>query len=1261
MHRNRLIVSAPVTLLALMLLSLTALGQTRGSLGGQVNDQSGGALSGARVVAKHVGTGEEFSATTDSLGGFNFPSVPLGGFNITVEAAGFKRAEIQDVVVQVGTPTGVRIGLEVGEVSEAVVISAEAQELLNTTTATLTNVISTRQVQDLPLTGRNPLDLIRLSAGISVTGDDARNASVGGLRGSATNVTQDGINAMDNFVKTSSFFAISAPSLNSTSEFSISVGTISPDSGRGVAQVRMVTKSGTNEFHGTLFWQHRNDALNANTFFNNAAGVPRQKVRQNFFGGTIGGPLWLPGKIFGPAAYDGRSKSFFFFSYEGFREPFSVTRNRTVLTEQARQGIYRYTGADGSLQSLNIFSIGNRQSANPIIGSLLGPTPLPNNTEVGDGLNTAGFRFNASGSSPNNKYVGRFDQQLLENSKIGSHRLEFVYNYAEFLLTPDTFNGLDAPFPGGVNALQSSERTLLTAAIHSTFGARMTNEVRVGHQRAPVGFIRESNPTTPFIAFTGVGGASLTTPFNTFMSQGRNTMVYQYIDNFSLISGAHTWRFGGDFQSITAVTFNDAGINQLINIGTNAANPDGIVNAQFPNLPAGATGQGIADRGRFLYRTLTGLLGTSNATFNVTSPTSGFVPGATRARTFKQRMVSLYAQDSWRVRRNFTLGYGMRWEFQGVPFESKGVAIQPVGGIDGVFGVSGRNNLFNPGVRTGPAATNIDFVNGNTGIKLYDNDWNNFAPFLSVAWSPNFESGPLRWLFGAEGKSSIRGGYSISYLQEGFTVVSNALGVGTTNPGLIQTAANNVPTGVLTGAGVPLVTPTFAIPTTDAANFAINNNNGIYAFDRNLRLPYVQQWSFGIGREIGRDTAVEVRYVGNHAVKLFRGINYNEVNIFENGFLNEFLNAQRNLQVNGGTSFAPGAPGTVPLPILSTLFAGVAAGNAFGSAVFINNLTNNNVGTMAFTLANNPVYANNRRNLTFNGQPSPNFFLANPNASFAQGLTNGSFSNYNSLQVEVHRRMSKGLFGGISYTFSKAITDSAGQGNSQSTLESYRTFRDIRLDRSRSSFDQTHRFVGNYIYELPFGTGKRWLNSTPVLRKVVEGWQVGNIITWQTGTPISVYSGRTTFNQANPGLNPVQLAGISFEEYERNAGVFKTPSGVFFVNPNLLNVTTNARGQATGATIKPGLFESPAPGTFGNFPRNQMVGPGFTQWDFSLIKRTKMTETADVEFRTTFYNAFNKANFIFGDITAFDTANFGRITGQRGSPRIIHFILQINF
>jgi hypothetical protein len=1245
---------ALVSAVMVWFLLLAVFGQsTRGSLSGLISDSAGAAVSGATVIAKHLATGEEFRGATDARGAFVFPSLPLGQFNVTIEASGFKRSEAQGVMIEVATPAKLNLALEVGAFSEAVVVSGDAQEVVNTTSPTLTNVINPRQVEELPLPSRNPLDLARLQAGVAVIGDNTRNASVGGLRGTGTNVTQDGINAMDNFVKTSSFFAISAPSLNSTSEFSVSVGTIGSEAGRGVAQVTMVTRSGTNDFHGGIFWQHRNDALNANTFFNNLAGTPKEIERQNFFGGSIGGPLWLPGKVFGPAAYDGRNRSFFFFSYEGFREPFSVTRNRTVLTEEARKGVFRYTDANGQLQSVNLLQIGNFSALNPITGAQLNAMPLPNNSLVGDSFNTAGHRFNVSGSSPNDKYVGRFDHQLIENSSIGSHKLEFVYNHAEFLLKPDTFNGLEAPFPGGVDAFQASKRILMTAAIHSTFGSSVTNEVRVGHQRAPVGFLRDSQPTNYFINFASVQDYE-----RNFLSQGRNTMVYQYIDNLSMILGGHTLRFGGDVQSITAYNFNDAGTNQVINLGQNAANPDGILNSEFPNLPSGSAGNAIANRARTVYRDLVGLLASSTRTFNITSPTSGFVPGATRERIFKQRWVSVYGQDQWRIRRNFTLNYGVRWEFQGVPFEANGVAIQPVGGLAGLFGISGQNNLFAPGSLKGQPATSLDFVNGDTGKKLYNNDWNNFAPYIGFAYSPNFNGGPMRWIFGSEGKGSIRAGYSISYLQDGMTTVSNALGTGTTNPGLIQTAADNAPKGVLTAAGVPLATPTFKIPITDAENFAVNADNGLWTFDPNLRVPYVQQWSFGIEREIADNTAIEARYVGNHAVKIFRAIDYNEVNIFENGFLQEFLNAQKNLAINGGSSFAPGKAGAAPLPILSALFNGISNSSGFGSTTFIANLQNNNVGAMASTLALNPTYANTRKNL------APNFFVANPNAAFARALTNASFSNYNSLQVEIRRRMSRGLGLQANYTFSKAITDSEG---SQSTLESYRTIRNVALDRHVADFNQTHRFIGNFIYELPFGSGRRWLYDIPVLSKVAEGWSVGGIITWQTGPPLGVFSNRTTFNSFNASNNPAQLVGIGLDELRSNAGIFKTSSGVYFFNPNLLNITTDDKGQFTGSMVNPGLLDAPAPGRFGNFPINSITGPSYWQADFSVSKRTKIYESAEMEFKATFYNAFNHANFAFGNPTAtfdssiFDSASFGRISEQRGSPRIIHFILGVKF
>ena len=1238
-----------VILTFLLLASVPAFGQgTRGSLRGTVADPNGAAISGASVTLKQFGTNEEFKATTDSQGNFAFPQLAPGKYSVTVEASGFKKTELTEVVIEVAQPAKVTINLEVGAVTEQVTVTGSAQEVINTTSPTLSKTINAKQVNDLPLLSRNPLDLARLQAGLAVNGTDVRNASVQGLRGNATNVTQDGINAMDNFVKGSSFFAISSPSLNATSEFSITVGTVGSDAGRGVAQVSLVTPSGSNSFHGGVFYQHRNDALNANTFFNNATATPKAILKQHFFGVSSSGPVWIP------KLYDGRNKSFWFFAYEGFRENFNATRNRTVLTEQARAGTFRYVGANGAIQSINLLSLGNFHSLNPLTTAQLNAMPLPNNELVGDQLNTGGFRFNVLGTDPSDRYNGRFDQQLWDSQKWGSHKLEFTYHHGDFLLTPDTFNGLEAPFPGGDNAFQASQRVLWSLAVHSTFGAHITNEARLGRQYAPVGFIRDpAKPSQFFINLVS------TTDFdNTFMSQGRDTALWQGVDNFSLVKGAHTFRMGVDVQSVGAISTNDAGINPTVNIGVNSANPDGIVTGNFPNLPAGSAGTDIFNRARNIYRDLVGSLGTASATFNITSPDSGFVPGATRSREFLYRDVSFYFQDAWKVKRNLTFNYGLRYEFLGVPTLPDGLGIQ-VTNFNDIFGVGGPGNLFNPNSTSGNPSATLDFVSGETGKGLYKNDWNNFAPFIGFAYSPNFESGPMRWIFGGEGRSSIRGGYSISYLRDGFTVVSNALGTGTTNPGLIATSANNTPTGVLTPAGVPLTTPLFKIPITSAENFASSFNNGLWAFDPNLRTPYVQQWSFGIEREITSNMAIEVRYAANHAIKIFRALDYNETNIFENGFMQEFLNAQKNLIANGGGSFAPGATG-IPLPTFAKLFTGVSTANGFGSTTFISNLQQNNIGAMVGTLAYSSTYRTGR------GLLPPAFFVTNPNAAFARVLGNFSYSKYHSLQIELRRRFAAGLQFQANYTLSRTLNDGTGTINNQSTLESARTLRNFGLDYQNSDQDQRHRFVANVVYDLPFGTGRRYLSGTwAPIRKVLEGWTIGSIVTYQTSEPFYITSGRSTYNSFNAGNNSAQLGSMTFEQFKSQLGVFRTPVGIFFINPTNLDIKTQTNattGRVTlaSATIKPGIFVAPEVGTFGNFPMNSLFGPNFTQTDFSLAKRTFFSERGNVEFRMNVFNIFNHPNFTIGNIS-FDSTSFGRINSTRGQERQISFNLGVNW
>jgi hypothetical protein len=1255
-----------LALLFLLTAALPASGQvTSGSVNGVVNDPSGAIVAGANVSLRNNETGIVRNATSNDNGEYTFPQVEPGQYTLTVEAAGFKKAVAPDVIVEVGKPARTTMTLEVGAVSEVVTVTA-AQEIINASSPTLTNVINARQVQDLPLLGRNPLDLAGLQPGVAVTGTNTRTSSISGLRGTATNVTQDGINAMDNFVKTDSLFALSAPSLNSTSEISVTTGTTSSDAGRGVAQVRVTTRGGTNEFHGEVFYSIRNDWLNANTFFNNLAGTPRERQNQHFFGFSAGGPMYGPNfGEGGPSLWDGHDKAFWFFSYEGFRENFSVTRNRTVLTPEARQGLFRYAGANGQTQTINLLTIGNpaARQLNTLTTAQLNAMPLPNNTLVGDSLNTAGFRYNVTGSDPSDKWVGRYDHQLVERSPLGSHKLEFVFNRADLSLFPDTFNSIEAPFPGGIDVGQASNRWLITAADHSTFGNNVTNEFRYGRQWSPVNFLRAQGPPgTFFIDFVSV------TDFdNRQMSQGRTTTVNQFLDNVAIPKGNHTLRTGFDFQQVVADTFNDAGIHPTVTLGSNTQNTNGITAANFPNLPAGATGTAIVTRAQNIFADITGLLGSASATFNVTSPESGFVQGATRSRIFKERDLALYVTDQWRARTNLSLNYGLRWDYMGVPTLPNGLGIQ-VTNYQDIFGISGFGNLFNPNAPAGPDAfttknATLDFVSGKTGRPLYKNDWNNFAPFLGFAYSPAFKGGFLGRVFGEEGSSSIRGGYSISYLHDGFTVISNALGTGTTNPGLIQSSANTTPTGVLSASGVALPTPTFTMPITDRQNFLLNPGNSLWAIDPNLRSPYVQQWSLGYEREVTRNMAFEVRYVGNHALKVWRANNFNEVNIFENGFLQEFLNAQKNLALRGGTSFAPGCAGCAPLPILDRLFFGLAATSGYTSSTFISNLTNNNVGTMASTLSNSTTYRANRErasftinNATVPGLPA-NFFVANPNAAGITLLNNNSMSNYHSLQAEVRRRLSKGLQFQADYTFSKALTDARDAYGSQSDLTSFRTLRNPGLDYARSNQDQTHRFTANGLYDLPFGKGRGFLSgANGLVDRIVGGWTLGAIMTWQSRPPFYVASNRTTFNNFNAANNPVDLL-IPFDEFKKNVGLYRHETGVYFINPELLDIKTDAAGKFVSSTIKPGIFGVPQPGFFGNFPINSLNGPTYFNIDASLVKRVAVTERLKVELKTTLINMLNHPNFVY-NTQDFDSTSFGRITSQSGNQRIIHFQLQ---
>jgi hypothetical protein len=1285
-----------VVLLTCML-ALTALGQgTTGSLTGNVADPGGAVVAGASVTIKSSTKGTERKGITTEQGTFNFQALEPGQYTLTVEANGFKKAQTLNVTIEVSKQANVTVTMEIGSVNETVTVTS-AQDVINSSSPTLTNVINTRQVVDLPLGDRNPVNLAGLQAGIAVVGTDVRGSSVSGLRQTAVNLTQDGINAMDNFVKTSSMFALTTPSLNSTAEFSITTGTVGSDAGRGAAQVNLVTKGGTNDFHGGAFLQIINNWTDANTWFNNFNGTAKPILRQHYDGFDIGGPAYFP--RFGEGGkhyYSGKEKAFFFFSYEKFVQSDSRSRNRTILTQSALNGNFTYVplcgGAapqpacapgvvSGVARTINLLTQANVpfHTLNPIMTAHLAQIPLPNNDSGcgGDGFNISCFTFNAAQLTTNDKYVARYDHQLVKDTGLGSHKLEFVYSRVITRTFPDvTTNAIEAPFPGGVNGFQGSTRNLVTPALVSTFGTRVTNVLRYGRQWAPVDFNRDKPQLVPFISLPGV----LTNYDNTFLPQPRNTIINQVTDTLSWIKGNHLWKFGTDWQNVLGISRNDAGIVQLNQIGpiaANTANTSGLTSGGVTtNLNGGSSANLTAANS--VYGSIVGLLGSASQTLNIKDPTSGFVPGYTRLRLVQEKDLALFAQDQWRMKSNLTLSFGVRWDYMGVPTVPNGLAIQPAN-FDSIWGVSGKGNLFKPTATPGSQTTgsaSLVFVSGDTGIGLYKNDWNNFAPFLGIAYSPSFKSGPLHALFGDEGKSSIRAGYSVSYLHDGVTTFTNLLGTGNTNPGLIQTAntsplggGTNQLVGQLTAGGVPLNFPAFKIPITDRENFLVNTASGLWTADPNLRAPYVHQWNVGIEREILKDTALEIRYVGNWAPNGWRAYNLNEVNIFENGFLGEFLNGQKNLALDqasgqcGGVGQRlcgfgnSGVAGQVAVPLFTKFFTGRPAD--FTNATFISNLKDSNVGAFANTLAFNSTYRANRENAALG--LAGNFFVANPNAAFVNVLANDSTSNYHALEVELRRRFSSGLQFQADYTYSRAMGDATdNQGNSQADLASRLTLRDPRGDYRRSTQDQTQRFVANGIYDLPFGSGKTFLSgANDLVDRIVGGFTVGAIVTWSTGVPFFVSSGRSTFNSATAN-NGAQLTGITFADFKKNIGLFKTSSGVFFVNPSLLNITLNAAGKATSAVLKPGLMSAPAPGTFGNFPVNSLDGPSYFNFDMSFTKRFRITERVKFELKGTAINLLNHPNFIYGTVN-FDSTSFGRVTTQRGGNRAMNIIAQVRF
>jgi hypothetical protein len=1297
-------------LAVIVVFSLSAFGQnmSTGSLSGTVVDPQGAVVAGAVVTVKSV-SNQEYTAVTNGEGVFTIPALGDGVYSATIVAKGFKTAAVTDIKVTVGTPSSIKVPLEIGAESQTVTIVGGG-ELVQTQSATVGTSITGRQITELPYASRNALDLLLFLPGTSTAGRP-RQSTVNGLPKSMLNITMDGINIQDNVLKGSDgFFTIIQPKTDAVQEVSVSTSTPGAESNaEGAVQIKFTTRHGGNEFHGSAYWTHRDKSLNGNFFWNNELlnpkhhfdnisratdRAPRTNALLNQPGARIGGPMIIPHIL-------KKGKAFFFLNYEEYRLPEAQLRTRTVLSPNAVAGNFQF-GAT----TVNVLTLaganGFTSTVDPTIAALLASTrSVPGSYTATSDPNIQQLSFTNQGGQKRQFPTARFDFEINKN-----HHVETIYNYQIFRSKVDFLNNADPFAPGFPNfGSQDSNRYSSATAWRWTIKSNLVNEARVGVQNGIVLFFPQNNPgqfanqggVSQQINAAAAGITNVTTVNN---AQRRNTPTNQLSDNLSWIKGKHTLNFGGDVSSISTFLQQTPNFNGVVpsafylQDGSDAIENIFCVPGSSPNTCGPFTSATNAAQADTLYRVLTGRLFAVTYAASLNEAGTGYVLD-TNIQRFRQREIGFYGQDSWRIRPNLTLNFGLRLETVYAPISQNKALTQNT--FAGLFGTSGSDlsALFKPGATGGSATT---FTPLPQGQHLYQTA-HNFAPTFGFAYQPNFKHGILRRLAGNSGQTVFRGGWAMAYDREGLNLTSSIVG---TNFGgqrdLTQFAGdpvNGFPRGTLfrnlpaapalPGAPAYPLTPTFT------------DNASANAFTPTLKTPYVISFSGSIQRELNKDTVVEVGYVGNRGHQLLRQFNLNEVNIIENGFASEFDNARKNLAANiaggCGTTFKfSTCAGTVPLPLFLAFFQGSSANanltstytsSRFTSSTFTSRMVPGNlqaIGTAGVLAA--------RGNTTAAGVPymtnanaaglASNFFVVNPVEFNNFGAGNGSFivnndgkTWYDSVTVEVRRRMAKGLLASFNFTFAKAL----GNEYVSSAIAFLQpgTIRNTWLNKTYSPFDIRKSLKGSYIYELPVGRGKTFMsNSHGLINAIAGDWTINGTLRVSSGIPLN--------------MGNVNLFGMTPKQLEDSIRIRKTPDHLVFwlpqdvidntrrafnvCLPGTAGCTANGYGTANLSGGLPGgdpsgRYFAPAgdncisqfTGQCG-FTHIILHGPQFARADLGIEKKFKLSETKNIELRFEFLNVLNNTDFRLGSyssdtvaigaagVPTFTSAAFGQIQGS---------------
>ena len=1252
MRDHRLLRSACVCIIVLSCFVL-ANAQSSTSLRGVITDPTGAVIPGAILSLNNVGTGFKRQALSGEDGVYQFLQVPPGTYQVAVEKDGFSSVSRDNVQLQVNTPGTLDLRMEVGSTANIVNVEADATTI-NTVDASIGNPFSEQQVRQLPLGTRNVVELLSLQVGVTPTGE------VLGARRDQNNITLDGADVNNNqnsgLIAQSTatgtggyqgsnangaqinagFNAVLPIPLDSVQEFRVTVGGVAANEGRSSGgQVALVTKSGTNQFHGSAYEYNRNTATAANTWFNNKSGVPVQPLIRNQFGASAGGKIV-------------KDRAFYFVNYEQRIDASGVSQARQIPSDSLRQGLLKFQLDDGSIQTLSKAEVKQVDplniGVNPQMQAVLNKYPVGNDPAFGQdgGLNFSGFRFNAPSHRNDKAIVGKVDFHL---DDAGKHNLSFRTTIAR-----NTDDVILAQFPGqGPGSTLTDHSMGFAAQYTAILKQNVVNVFNLGYTRfsqvnsgvsGPVLFM---NPLDSLDNFNARASSQVLPTLNP-------------ADDLTWTKGKHTITTGANFRFIrnntSLLTSSYArygfGATELIGLGADIQNAltdfiqtrTGNPNVQLADPTSAAYGAAV----------LLGLVNDDFHTDQFDKKGNPLPQGTPQARSFLERDYGAYVGDSYRATRELTLNFSVRYENFRPLREANGIQVAPTFPLNSYF--AERDYLQRQGIPQNamPHSTLSWDLNGPANGK--PTWWNpsnlNFAPRFGLAFGPQSREGLVGKLFGKSG--AFRAGAGMVYDRFGSDLVAQYDQYGSIG---LATATNfadsySFSTSPRFNGAAPVLPPNAVQPfpyTPPPIAAIVGDYLGI---SPNLKPPYSYVLNASIERQIPGNMTLEVGYTGRLSHRLLlEGDVYTPLEYYKDpksGINWEQNNAVvRSLFDSGLTPTAVQKnPGLVPkLPFVENMFPGLkdisfpgsASANYFqcvygdynGSYLdclhaLDRNQTDSYIPGQCITITGCYTF--------FNIQGSSNPMWMNAGVAAFHGLT-----------ASVRRRFQNGLSFDFNYTWSHSIDNgSSAESGAGKQGAAIQNIYNVKEFRGSSDFDIRHNITANYLFELPIGKGKPFLANTPRwVDGILGGWQVSSVMRYRTGLPTTV-AGNLAYN-ANYWLSSLAIVTKPLK-----TGVTFDQNG----NPSIFG-NTNATDS----------FADELPGHTGTKAAVRLA-PYFNT-DITVQKTFKLPKEGQrIRFRAEAFNAFNTVNFTNPSLALTAPLTFGEFQ-QTTPPREMQFALRYEF